>query len=113
MGIKTVAVYSDADATRCMWKWPTRRCISARRRPAESYIVIDKIMEAMQADRRGGGASGLRLPVGEPEIRRGAGKGAASPSSARRRRIEAMGDKITSKKIAAEAGVNTCRATWA
>jgi propionyl-CoA carboxylase alpha chain len=32
MGIKTVAVYSDADRNaRCMWRWPTRRCISARR----------------------------------------------------------------------------------
>jgi propionyl-CoA carboxylase alpha chain len=40
---------------------------------SESYIVIDKIMEAIEADGRGGGASGLRVPVGEPEIRRGAG----------------------------------------
>ena len=30
MGIKTVAVYSDAVATRCMSRWPTRPCISAR-----------------------------------------------------------------------------------
>jgi acetyl/propionyl-CoA carboxylase alpha subunit len=34
MGIATVAVYSDADKdrTRCMCEWPTRRCISGRRR---------------------------------------------------------------------------------
>jgi acetyl/propionyl-CoA carboxylase alpha subunit len=30
MGIKTVAVYSDADADAL--RWPTKRCISARRR---------------------------------------------------------------------------------
>ena len=33
MGIKTVAIYSDADRRRCMCRWPTKRCISARRRP--------------------------------------------------------------------------------
>jgi hypothetical protein len=61
----------------------------------------------LQADRRGGRASGLRLPVRARRIRR-ALKRRASPSSARRSSaIEAMGDKITSKKIAAEAGVST------
>ena len=32
---------------RCMWRWPTRRCISARRRP-RAYLVIDKIIDAVQ-----------------------------------------------------------------
>jgi acetyl/propionyl-CoA carboxylase alpha subunit len=38
MGIKTVAVYSDADRERAACRrWPTRRCTSARRR-AQSYL---------------------------------------------------------------------------
>jgi propionyl-CoA carboxylase alpha chain len=33
MGIATVAVYSDADRNALHVRWPTRRCISARRPP--------------------------------------------------------------------------------
>lgn len=36
LGIATVAIYSDADARRCMWKWPTRRCVSARLHPRKA-----------------------------------------------------------------------------
>jgi hypothetical protein len=36
MGIKTVAVYSEADRTRAMWHWPTRPCTLARRPAARA-----------------------------------------------------------------------------
>ena len=51
--------------TRCMCARPTRRCASARRPRAESYLRIDRIVEACQRDRRRGGPSRLRLPVRE------------------------------------------------
>jgi propionyl-CoA carboxylase alpha chain len=72
-----------------------------------AYIVIDKIMAAIKADRRRSGASGLRLPVREHEIRRSAGSRGRGLHRPAQPAIEAMGDKITSKKIAAEAGVST------
>ena len=65
MGIATVAVYSEADATRCTSSWPTRPCSSARRRRRESYLRDRQDHRRLQADRRAGGASGLRLPVRE------------------------------------------------
>jgi propionyl-CoA carboxylase alpha chain len=48
-------------------------CTSVRRPAAQSYLVIDKIIEACKADRRRGRASGLRLPVRARGLRRGAG----------------------------------------
>jgi biotin carboxylase len=45
MGLRTVAVYSEADAMRCMSPWPTMPCCSAR--PArDSYLNVDRIIEA-------------------------------------------------------------------
>ncbi len=93
---------------RSMRSPPTRRCISARRRPSASYLVIDKIIAACRHDRRRRGPSRLRLPVRAGRVRRGAGGRRhrlhrAEPA----RRSRAMGDKIASKKLAAEAKVST------
>ena len=91
-----------------MCGWRMRPCTSAGRRRASRYLSIDKIVAACKADRRRGGASGLRLPLREPGVRRRRSKDngivfVGPPAKA----IEAMGDKITSKKLAAAAGVST------
>ena len=39
MGLRTVAVYSEADAARCMSQWPMRRCCSDRRGPATAISI--------------------------------------------------------------------------
>ncbi len=74
---------------------------------AESYLIADKIIAACKADRRRGGPSRLRLPVRARRAspRRWPRQGIAfigPPANA----IAAMGDKIESKKLAKEAGVN-------
>ena len=46
MGIRTVAVYSDADAQRpACGAWPTRPCASAPRPAAQSYLDGDRIID--------------------------------------------------------------------
>ena len=94
-------------STRCMCAWPTKRCHIGPPPASESYIVIDKIMDAIgkPAPRRciPATASSPRTP-NLPKRWTPAGVAFIGPPVAA---IEAMGDKITSKKIAAEAGVST------
>jgi propionyl-CoA carboxylase alpha chain len=63
MGIKTVAVYSDADRNALHVKMADEAVHIGPPPANQSYIVIDKIMEAIRADRRRGRASGLWVPV--------------------------------------------------
>ena len=83
-------------------RWPTRPW----HRPAAvgGELSADRRdRRGLQADRRRGGASGLRLPLRERSVRRRRWTKPASSSSARTpRAIAAMGDKIASKKLARE-----------
>lgn len=107
MGIKTVAVYSDADA-QALHVQMADEAIHIGPPPAnQSYIVIDKIMEAIKQS----GAQAVHPGYGflsENKLFAEALEAAdvafiGPPAGA----IESMGDKITSKKIAQEAGVST------
>ena len=107
MGIATVAVYSDADA-RALHVAMADEAVHVGPAPAaQSYLVIDSILDAVRRT----GAEAVHPGYGFlSENRRFAEALAAEgiafigpPASA----IEAMGDKITSKRLAAEAGVNT------
>ena len=85
----------------------TRRCISARRRPSASYLVIDKIVEACRttgADAVHPGYGFLSERADFAEALAAAGIAFIGPNP---RAIAAMGDKIASKKLAAEARVST------
>jgi hypothetical protein len=64
----------------------------------------------LQADRRRGGASGLRLPVRERGVRQRWRRPASSSSAPTGHAIAAMGDKIESKKLAPKAKASTVRA---
>ena len=107
MGIKTVAVYSDADRNALHVKMADEAYHIGPPPANQSYIVIDKIMEAIRAT----GAQAVHPGYGflSENMNFAAALEAEGvvfvgpPSPA----IEAMGDKITSKKIAMEAGVNT------
>ena len=107
MGIKTVAVYSDADRGALHVKMADEAVHIGPSPAAQSYIVIDKIMAAIKAT----GAEAVHPGYGflSENMNFAAALEAAGvafigpPSPA----IEAMGDKITSKKIAQEAGVST------
>ena len=56
-------------ATPCMCASPTRASASARRRRAKSYLNIPAIMTAARDHARRCDPSGLRLPVGERQVR--------------------------------------------
>ncbi|MCF8510918.1 MAG: acetyl/propionyl/methylcrotonyl-CoA carboxylase subunit alpha [Rhodobacteraceae bacterium] len=107
MGIKTVAVYSDADRNALHVKMADEAVHIGPPPAAQSYIVIDKIMQAVrqtgaQAVHRGYGFLSENMNSAAALEKEGVVfVGPPSPA------IEAMGDKITSKKIAQEAGVST------
>ena len=107
MGIKTVVVYSDADAGSMAVEMADEAVYIGGSPAAQSYLVQDKIVAAVKA-------------TGAQAVHPGFGFLSENASFAQRlkdegiafigpnpRAIEAMGDKITSKKFAAEAGVST------
>ncbi|WP_037308162.1 acetyl-CoA carboxylase biotin carboxylase subunit [Ruegeria halocynthiae] len=107
MGISTVAIYSDADKN-ALHVSMADEAVHIGPPPAnQSYIVIEKVMDAV----RQSGAKAVHPGYGFlSENSKFAGaldvEGVAfvgPPVGA----IESMGDKITSKKIAQEAGVST------
>jgi len=107
MGIKTVAIYSDADRDALHVKMADEAVHIGPPPANQSYIVIDKVMAAVKAT----GAEAVHPGYGFlsenskfAEALEAAGVAFVGPPV---KAIEAMGDKITSKKIAQEAGVST------
>ena len=107
MGIKTVQVYSEADAGSLAVEMADEAVLIGPAPAAQSYLLADKIVEAVRQ-------------TGAEAVHPGFGFLSENASFARRLRdegiafigpnpeaIEAMGDKISSKKLAAEAGVST------
>jgi len=107
MGIRTVAVYSDADAHALHVRMADEAVHIGPSPANQSYIVIERIMDAIRQT----GAEAVHPGYGFLSENRKFAEALAAegvafigpPASA----IEAMGDKITSKKLAAEAGVST------
>ncbi|MEO1921018.1 MAG: acetyl/propionyl/methylcrotonyl-CoA carboxylase subunit alpha [Sphingomonadaceae bacterium] len=107
MGIATVAVYSDADARAPFVKMADEAVHIGPAQAAESYLVADKIIAACKqtgadAVHPGYGFLSERASFVEALDKEGIAF-IGPPASA----IAAMGDKIESKRIAKEAGVNT------
>jgi len=107
MGIKTVLVHSDADTGSLAYEMADETVHIGPSPAAQSYLLQDKIVEAVRR-------------TGAEAVHPGFGFLSENPVFARRleaegitfigpnpHAIEAMGDKITSKKFAAEAGVST------
>ncbi len=107
LGIRTVAVYSDADRNALHVKMADEAVHIGPPPANQSYIVIDKIMDAIrqtgaEAVHPGYGFLSERMDFAAALEKEGVVFiGPPSPA------IEAMGDKITSKKLAKEAGVST------
>jgi propionyl-CoA carboxylase alpha chain len=106
MGIKTVAVYSDADARAPHVEMAGEAVRLGPPAAAESYLLADKIIEACKAT----GAEAVHPGYGFLSERTSFAQALADagiafigpPANA----IAAMGDKIESKKLAKQAGVN-------
>ena len=107
MGIKTVLVHSDADTGSLAYEMADETVHIGPSPAAQSYLIQDKIVDAVRQ-------------TGAEAVHPGFGFLSENPVFARRleaegiafigpnpHAIEAMGDKITSKKFAAEAGVST------
>ncbi|HKL56297.1 MAG TPA: acetyl/propionyl/methylcrotonyl-CoA carboxylase subunit alpha [Roseovarius sp.] len=107
MGIKTVAIYSDADA-QALHVQMADEAVHIGPPPAnESYIVIDKVMEAIRQTGAEAVHPGYGFLSENPRFAEALEKEGVAFIGPPKGAIEAMGDKITSKKIAQEAGVST------
>ncbi len=107
MGIQTVAIYSDADRNALHVKMADEAVHIGPPPANQSYIVIDKVMDAIRQT----GAEAVHPGYGFlsenskfAEALQAEGVAFIGPPVGA---IEAMGDKITSKKIAQEADVST------
>ncbi|MEL6549205.1 MAG: acetyl/propionyl/methylcrotonyl-CoA carboxylase subunit alpha [Pseudomonadota bacterium] len=107
LGIATVAIYSDADAGALHVKMADEAIHIGPPPANQSYIVIEKVMDAIKAS----GAEAVHPGYGFlsenklfAEALEKAGVAFIGPPAGA---IESMGDKITSKKIAQEAEVST------
>ncbi|MCA3575293.1 MAG: ATP-grasp domain-containing protein, partial [Aestuariivirga sp.] len=107
MGIATVAVYSDADARALHVEMADEKIHIGPPPAAQSYLLIDKIVEAClksgaEAVHPGYGFLSERSAF--PKALQAAGITFIGPNPGA---IDAMGDKIESKKAAAAAKVST------
>ncbi len=107
MGIKTVAIYSDADR-QALHVSMADEAVHIGPPPAnQSYIVIDKVMEAIRTSGADAVHPGYGFLSENPKFAEALEKAGVAFVGPPVKAIEAMGDKITSKKLAAEAGVST------
>ena len=87
LGIRTVAIYSQEDRFSLhRMKADESYLVGEGKGPVEAYLDIDDIVRVALRSRRRRDSSRLRLPVGEPGLRRRPARRPASSSSARRRR---------------------------
>ena len=107
MGIRTVAVFSDADRDALHVEMADEAVHIGPPQAAQSYLLMDKIVEACKAT----GAEAVHPGYGFlseraqfPEALAAAGIVFIGPNA---HAIEAMGDKIESKRAAAAANVST------
>ncbi len=107
MGIDTVAVYSDADRGALHTQMATESVHIGPPASSESYLVAERIIQAC----RDTGAQAVHPGYGFLSENSGFARALEAQGivfiGPGTEAIEAMGDKITSKKLALEAGVNT------
>lgn len=107
LGIRTIAVYSDADRQGLHVRMADDALAIGAAPSSESYLLIDRIVQAAKQS----GADAVHPGFGF--LSENASFAAALAAENIRfvgpgvHAIEVMGDKITSKKLANEAGVNT------
>ena len=107
MGIKTVAVYSDADRNALHVEMADEAVHIGAAPSAQSYLLIDRIVDACKKT----GAQAVHPGYGFLSEKRDFQEALAKEGIAfigpDAHAIQAMGDKIESKKLAKEAGVST------
>ena len=107
MGIKTVAVFSDADRDALHVQMADEAVNIGPPPSAQSYLLKDKIVQACLDTGAQAVHPGYGFLSENAEFREALEAADIVFIGPNTRAIEAMGDKITSKKLADEAGVNT------
>jgi len=107
MGIETVAVYSDADRNALHVRMADEAVHIGPPPANQSYIVIDKVLDAIRQTGAEAVHPGYGFLSENPKFAEALEREGVAFIGPPKGAIEAMGDKITSKKIAQEAGVST------
>ena len=107
LGIATVAVYSDADRAALHVRMADEAVHIGPAPSSRSYIVIDNILDAIRRTGADAVHPGYGFLSENPKFAEALAREGVAFIGPPVKAIEAMGDKITSKKIAAAAGVNT------
>ena len=107
MGIKTVAIYSDADEGALHVRMADEAVHIGPPPANQSYIVIDKVMDAIRQTGAEAVHPGYGFLSENPKFAEALEAEGVAFIGPPKGAIEAMGDKITSKKIAQEAKVST------
>ena len=107
MGIATVAIYSDADKNALHVRMADEAVHIGPPPANQSYIVIDKVMEAIRQTGAEAVHPGYGFLSENPKFAEALEAEGVAFIGPPKGAIEAMGDKITSKKIAQEADVST------
>ncbi len=107
MGIQTVAIYSDADRNALHVEMADEAVHIGPPPANESYIVIDKVMQAIRQTGAEAVHPGYGFLSENPKFAEALEAEGVAFIGPPKGAIEAMGDKITSKKIAQEANVST------
>jgi len=107
MGIKTVAIYSDADRNALHVRMADEAVHIGPAPANESYIVIDKVMAAIRQTGAEAVHPGYGFLSENPKFAEALEAEGVAFIGPPVEAIKAMGDKITSKKIAQEAKVST------
>ncbi len=107
LGIKTVAVYSEADADALHVRLADEKVLIGPPPSAQSYLQIDKIVAACKKTGAQAVHPGYGFLSEKQEFQKALAKAGIVFIGPDALAIHAMGDKIESKKLAQKAGVNT------
>ena len=106
MGIKTVAIYSDADESALHADLADEAVSIGGSSSAESYLVIEKIIDACKKTKADAVHPGYGFLSENEEFAKALEENSIAFIGPNHKAIVSMGDKIESKKIAEEASVN-------
>ncbi|MFZ5782989.1 MAG: acetyl-CoA carboxylase biotin carboxylase subunit [Pseudomonadota bacterium] len=107
LGIKTVAVYSEADADALHVREADEKVLIGPPPSTQSYLLIDRIVEACKATGAQAVHPGYGFLSEKQEFQKALAEAGIAFIGPDARAIHAMGDKIESKKLAQKAGVST------
>jgi propionyl-CoA carboxylase alpha chain len=107
LGIATVAVYSEADRDSLHVEMADESVCIGPAPSTESYLAIERIVDACRTTGSNAVHPGYGFLSENPAFPRALAEAGVTFIGPPVAAVEAMGDKITSKRIAEEAGVNS------